>query len=58
MTLVELLTDIIKLLLLLQSLGELCVDINLSLSAGLSWCIVWLHLVTVDALTGTEFFKV
>ena len=43
---------------LLQSLCELCVYIDLCLSACFSGCVVRLDLITIDTFSGTEFFKV
>ena len=55
MTLIELLTDVIQLLLLLNSLGELSVHIDLGLTAGLRWRCVRLHLVSIDAFSRPKF---
>jgi hypothetical protein len=57
-TFVKLLADVVKLLLLLKSLGELGVDVDLSLTAGLRGCCVRLHLVSIDALSRPEFLKI
>ena len=58
MTLIELLTDVIQLLLLLKSLGELGVHVDLGLTAGLRWRCVRLHLVSIDALSRPKFLKI
>ena len=57
-TLVKLLADVVQLLLLLKSLGELCVNVYLGLTAGLRGCCVRLHLVSIYTLSRPKFLEI
>ena len=57
-TFVKLLADVVELLLLLKSLGELGVDVDLGLTAGLRGCCVRLHLVSIYTLSRPKFLEI